>query len=89
MSERCVCCGDIIPEGQQVCPSCKKGERKMAELKPCPFCGGKAVFAVIHAAPGEEPRGYVRCENRCCEQSLVMNKSKAIRKWNRRAENGK
>jgi hypothetical protein len=22
---RCVCCGEIIPEGRQVCPSCEKG----------------------------------------------------------------
>ena len=34
MAERCVCCGEIIPEGQQVCPGCEKGKRKMAELKP-------------------------------------------------------
>lgn len=26
MAERCVCCGEIIPEGQQVCPSCKGGK---------------------------------------------------------------
>lgn len=26
MSEnRCVCCGDIIPEGRQICPACEKG----------------------------------------------------------------
>lgn len=86
MAERCVCCGAIIPEGQQTCPSCKKGVRKMPELKPCPFCGGEAVFVTLRAAPGEEPSGYVRCENRCCEQSLVMCKSNAIEEWNRRAE---
>lgn len=22
MEDRCVCCGTIIPEGQQVCPNC-------------------------------------------------------------------
>lgn len=21
--ERCVCCGEIIPEGRQVCPNCE------------------------------------------------------------------
>ena len=60
-----------------------------SELRACPFCGGEAVFATLRAAPGEEPRGYVRCENRCCEQSLVMGKSNAIEAWNRRAEDGK
>lgn len=24
--DTCVCCGDIIPEGRQVCPKCEKGE---------------------------------------------------------------
>jgi hypothetical protein len=24
MAERCVCCGEIIPEGRQVCPNCEK-----------------------------------------------------------------
>ena len=22
MEDRCVCCGEIIPEGQMVCPNC-------------------------------------------------------------------
>lgn len=22
---RCVCCGEIIPEGRQVCPKCERG----------------------------------------------------------------
>ena len=36
-AERCVCCGEIIPEGRQVCPSCEKNEirkgNKMADRK--------------------------------------------------------
>ena len=24
MDNRCVCCGEIIPEGRQVCPMCEK-----------------------------------------------------------------
>lgn len=31
MDERCVCCGAIIPEGQQTCPSCKKGKPMVNE----------------------------------------------------------
>ena len=23
MEERCICCGEIIPEGRQVCPNCE------------------------------------------------------------------
>ena len=25
MEDRCVCCGEIIPEGRQVCPICEAG----------------------------------------------------------------
>lgn len=34
-AERCVCCGDIIPEGAQVCSGCtkKKTSAKTAELE--------------------------------------------------------
>ena len=28
MSERCVCCGEAIPEGRQVCPACEKGAKR-------------------------------------------------------------
>ncbi len=24
MDNRCVCCGEIIPEGRMVCPNCEK-----------------------------------------------------------------
>lgn len=27
MEDRCVCCGAIIPEGRQVCPSCEKDDK--------------------------------------------------------------
>ncbi len=26
-NNRCVCCGEIIPEGRQVCPTCEMGKR--------------------------------------------------------------
>lgn len=29
--ERCVCCGEIIPEGQQTCPSCNNGKLMVNE----------------------------------------------------------
>ena len=67
----------------------------MAELKPCPFCGGKAGINIF-------PYGvYVQClewgcgaevkdELDCCvwdtvEQARENHLSKAIEKWNRRA----
>ena len=26
MIDRCVCCGEIIPEGRQICPLCEQGK---------------------------------------------------------------
>ena len=31
MVDRCVCCGEIIPEGRQVCLLCEKGKIKMGK----------------------------------------------------------
>lgn len=25
MPDRCICCGEIIPEGRMVCPNCEEG----------------------------------------------------------------
>ena len=36
MVDRCVCCGEIIPEGRQVCPACEskvRSDRLLADLK--------------------------------------------------------
>ena len=26
--DRCICCGEIIPEGRQVCPGCERSVKK-------------------------------------------------------------
>ena len=31
MENRCVCCGEIIPEGRQVCPACEAGVTNFAK----------------------------------------------------------
>ena len=28
MNNTCVCCGEIIPEGRQVCPCCENGGKE-------------------------------------------------------------
>ena len=60
----------------------------MAELKPCPFCGGEAKFVVVRAAPNERPEGFIRCENMCCEQCFVRSEDVAEEEWNRRISDG-
>ena len=63
----------------------------MAELKPCPFCGGEAMYVELyaHSATGESA-GYVRCSRPipCVEQTNMHSKKYAYKKWNRRADNG-
>ena len=63
------------------------------ELKPCPFCGGKAILAHDPMGPGAS---YIRCE-KCGLESVHFIKSfevasdeRAIKYWNKRiTENGK
>ena len=61
------------------------------ELKPCPFCGGKAEFVTtITRVVNDEDFGYVRCmKKHCCEQGVNTTKSTATRRWNRRVGNAK
>lgn len=33
MPNRCVCCGEIIPEGRQVCPSCEKAHGPIVNVE--------------------------------------------------------
>lgn len=37
-ADRCVCCGEIVPEGRQVCPQCERTscEADMANKERCP-----------------------------------------------------
>jgi Lar family restriction alleviation protein len=88
MPERCVCCGEIIPEGRQVCPNC---ENKPSVLKPCPFCGGEADFLTENFGA----KVWVVCTD-CGVQTLKEDtnlivfgkggKDRAIEAWNRREE---
>lgn len=31
MEDRCICCGEVIPEGRMVCPNCEAGLGKEEE----------------------------------------------------------
>ena len=41
----------------------EKGEKKMAELLPCPFCGGEAVLEPYKARKGYE--ATIQCNGGC------------------------
>ena len=40
-ADRCVCCGEIIPEGRMVCPQCDQPDRH--EPIRCDFCKPESV----------------------------------------------
>ena len=66
---------------------CTVGRRlgKLAELKPCPFCGSPAELT------GECDMVWVRCSNEDCWCQMVTRfdePEEAIEEWNRRADNG-
>ena len=58
----------------------------MAELKPCPFCGGKARVTEFAGWF----YGMCLCYDECRTCGPVKGtKEEAIEAWNRRAEDGK
>ena len=59
----------------------------MPELKPCPFCGGKAKFVITSMPLNGTQKGYFQCENLCCEQCHLKSIDDAADDWNRRAGN--
>ena len=56
----------------------------MAELKPCPFCGGEA-FIYYSGSPSNGSFAEVICRECKC-QTLRLRGDKAIEAWNRRHE---
>ena len=62
----------------------------MAELKPCPFCGGEAEiteFDPFNGYQGSMNMYSVHCKK--CGAEIVRNQNKdyAVDAWNRRADN--
>ena len=62
------------------------------ELKPCPFCGGKAFMEVIEPhehfiadLPDYGGGAFIECTNCTCSMS-AKTEEKAIEAWNRRVK---
>ena len=61
------------------------------ELKPCPFCGGKAELISIKAFEWCDYEYIARCANPECDSELRakhFERKEAIEAWNRRCDDG-
>jgi Lar family restriction alleviation protein len=69
-------------------------EKKMAELKPCPFCGWQVIDVCNEGqlfGKSAYARNYVfvRCRKCYARTGVYGTKPKAVAEWNRRAGDGK
>ena len=53
----------------------------MSELKPCPFCGGKAELLIV---PGQQSKWIVRCTKCYCNCGVDISDHDAVERWNER-----
>lgn len=86
MDNHCAICGAYLADtGRMVCEKCEKP--KKAELKPCPFCGGKDSGILTTSYDGYWYAVF--CENCMAQTRKCRQEKDAIEAWNRRAEDGK
>lgn len=57
----------------------------MAELEPCPKCGGKAEFVKLFESNWYN--GFVKCTECQFEDRVYTSKQNAVKAWNRKANN--
>ena len=58
----------------------------MTKLKPCPFCGGKAVMLLCPPSCEQKTKWVVICKNKCVNQYPHDSEKEAIEAWNKRAD---
>ena len=61
----------------------------MAELKPCPFCGGESFARPNLPTYGCEVMYYAGCGRCLVRTPLRWTMEQAIKAWNRRSEDDK
>ena len=64
MEDRCICCGEIIPEGQQVCKMCQEGSRMPKHIwnvfNKLNLAAGKSGIEVTEIRDKETGKRYRR-----------------------------
>lgn len=56
----------------------------MAELKPCPFCGGEAEEEIIPVEDYKTEVCIIQCKCGCCVSKIGKNETEEA--WNRRGD---
>ena len=67
-ADRCVCCGEIVPEGRQICPSCER-KRYIYTIPDIPpslnkYAGRENVWAYRADKKQWEEIGRASCRER-------------------------
>lgn len=62
-------------------------QNEIPELKPCPFCGGKASFLGMDFEEGDFEK--IQCGRCISGRSYASTKASAIEHWNTRAEDSR
>lgn len=66
MDNTCVCCGEIIPEGAQVCPICSENDTFRATMaRPIP----RADFKIRDEVEQAFREGYIEGRNKMREEN--------------------
>ena len=48
MDEKCIVCGEVIPEGRQICPTCER-KTNIGRCSPCKECDKHGEDLTCHA----------------------------------------
>ena len=77
MVNTCVCCGDIIPEGRQVCQSCESVQTEYIKFN-CPECGAPLEVMADYLIEERQAKfGDFKYERR----DLIRHCNKCHRDW--------
>lgn len=93
---RCICCGQIIPEGRQVCPACEAKNKVQAGLSDS-FLEMAYRVVVFAGAKTEEEKQLLEIIVKCCNNNgisfrkymmTVSEVNQELLKLQQEAENG-
>lgn len=60
----------------------------MSNLRPCPFCGGKADISAVPGLKSKDLKWIIKCKNKCVNTFPFYYETTAIETWNHRYTDG-